>query len=264
MRRFRFLVYAVLGGIITVVLAIVATILAHIRIISLAQKTPEWWGRLILFWCYEIVGGKTFTQTPQKNPSPFDGFTLYICNHPLLEDMPGVIGVLGRWGAEPIMVSKKENLKGFTGTLVGKPFKRTGRGIFINQEGGEETLQALCKGVRHAHSAFIFPDKHRPKPNVLKDERERYPDARLTKLCVPRPGGVYNILQAALAEKRLIRVINLTWHATPTHIHALWEDVTSNLLIPHTKDQTLLSKDDVRKILLLLWRKKEAFMKTHP
>lgn len=264
MRRFRFLCAVALGGTITAALGFAASILALANLIPLAQKTPDWWGKLILTLCYRGCMGKEYVQNPSFIPPPFDGFTLIVANHPQLEYSPGIIGVIARLGLSAAIVSKVENLEGWVGLIAGRPLKRTGRGAFISQRGGKMSRELLREAVKTCDSILIFADKHRPTPQALKNDRQDYPDVPLTRTCVPRPGGVHSILEATIAEGRPVRVIDITWHPTDTAIHAKWKDVTGKFVTLNAREQVLMPEEAMRENLIGLWKDKEMFMAAHP
>lgn len=263
MRTIRFLIAAIIGGVLTLVLSSLTFLLVKTGFTNVAKRTPDWWGRSILLWCNEIIMGKVFIAKPKKVPKPGNDLTLVICNHPRWEDIPSLIGLLARWGYSASIVSKVENLKGATGFFVGKNFQKTGRGVFISQSGGTTSREELQRAIKHTSAILIFPDKHRPTPQALERDRERFPNSGLTHLCVPRAGGVYSIIDAALNQGRTVKVINVTWHATPETIATACEDVTENVMASNASPQTLKPETAVRSVLLTLWQEKEKFMKKY-
>ncbi len=249
-------------GSMALALSIGSIIIPGLR--KLAQISPEIWGRAILSSSNEFIQNQKITSFPPLPPPPFLGLTIIICNHPNLEDIPALVGILSRWKFAPAIVSKKENLEGLTGLFVGKPLQLMKRAVFITQNGGKESKKILEESVAAVGEILIFPDQHRPTPNAIKRDKKRFKEDALEYMCVPRGGGVHTLISSAISQKRPIRVFDITWKSDEKNITARWEDVTCRFMIRDPLAIHVLPEDRIREELLDLWREKERrfFKKT--
>lgn len=262
MRKVRYAIAFCVGMLLTGMIGgstlILSVLGSHARAFQrLAHKTPELWGRCILHGVFRLVIGKRLVYEPSEPPPHFDGFTLFICDHPDLDDLPALQGVMGDWGQAPLIVSKEENLRGLIGVFVGRPLKRIRRGVFIPRQDGPAARVILTDGVRDADSLLLFPDKHRRTKETVGNDRTRYADSGLTRHCVPRAGGVFTVLSAVVRSKRPVRVIDLTWSSSNEEMRIRWQDVTTRFIIRHTMGDQVFPEEYLRERLLALWREKE-------
>jgi hypothetical protein len=219
----------------------------------IAQAVPGLWGTLLLRIGHLAILKRKLT-LPAEHPPPYEGVTVLICNHPAFADTPALMGVLAQWGLHPSIVSKRENLRGVMGIFVGGPLYLMGRGVFISREEGERAKVILGMSVTELEeSVLIFPDAHRPSKAAIRRDQAKFPNAKLTTLCVPRSGGVESLLKGLLVQNRSVRILDLTFGSGPKTLEVEWSDVTALF----AENGTIIPAEKMRATLLDLWRKKE-------
>lgn len=263
MNRVTFVIGAAVGGLITGIAGTSAFLLGTIGLVlpkarELAHGIPGLAGRLILSVCHKTIFG--FRLNISRKPSAFLGTTVIVCNHPKLEDIPALTGVLARWNLHPAFVSKVENLKGVIGFFVGRPIKLIGKGIFISQKGGRRAKKTLELGAKEQvpKSILVFPDQHRPSAEAIKRDQDSFPEAGLKTLCVPRSGGVHAILSGLVLRRQPIRVLNVSWHNNDREINVSWEEVTTSFINVRPHENEVRSEETIRESLMGLWRRKDS------
>ena len=263
MNRVTFVIGATIGGLITSIAGISAIHLGTIGFVlpkarEIAHEIPGLTGRIILSVCHETIFG--YHLNISQKPPPFLGTTVIMCNHPKLEDLPALTGVLAKWDLHPSFVSKVENLEGIIGFFVGKPIKLIGKGLFISQKGGKRAKKTLKLGAKEQipKSILIFPDQHRPSTEAIKQDQDDFPEAGLKTLCVPRSGGVRAILSGLVLRHQPVRVLDVSWHNDGRKIDVHWEDVTTSLLNVTPYETSLLGEEIIREALMGLWKQKDG------
>lgn len=263
MNRITFLFGAAVGGLITGIAGTSVLLLGKIGLVlpkarELAHGIPGLAGRIILSLCHETIF--RYRLGISRKPPPFLGTTVIVCNHPKLEDIPALTGVLARWGLHPAFVSKVENLEGVVGFFVGKPIKLIGKGLFISQKGGKRAKKTLELGVGEQvpESVLVFPDQHRPSAEAIKRDQNDFPKAGFKTLCVPRSGGVHAILSGLVLRHQPVRVLNVSWHNNDKEIDVRWEDVTTSFINIKPHENEVLNEETIRESLMGLWRHKDA------
>lgn len=263
MNRIKFLFGAAVGGLITGIagtsilpLGVLGLVLPSAR--ELAHEIPGFASQLILSICHKTIFG--YRLNISRKPLAFLGTTVIVCNHPKLEDIPALTGVLARWGLHPAFVSKVENLEGVIGFFVGKPIKLIGKGLFISQKGGRKAKKTLELGAKEQvpESILLFPDQHRPSAEAIKRDQDDFPEAGFKNLCVPRSGGVHAILSGLVLRHQPVRVLNVSWHNNDKEIDVRWEDVTTSFLNVRPHENEVLSEETIRASLMGLWRHKDG------
>lgn len=204
---------------------------------ALAVRIPELWGRAVLRWCHCGVLGY---QLEQFLPSPsFNGTTVIICNHPILEDMPALIGALDAWGMHPALVSKVENLKGVTGFFARKVLQGIGRGAFIDRNSGGTA--AVCKAAEQKE-IILFPDAHQAPDNYTTD---------WSCLQWREP---YVIVKTLLENQVPVRILNVTWlrNDEARWLRAVYKDVSGDFIVNSQVVTPFLFETQI----IRLWRAK--------